>query len=54
MSGANASPTETASAGRTFEKGRSHREVDKALRRIVIGAFIVQAIVAYLLLHYGV
>jgi hypothetical protein len=54
MSGANRSSTETASAGRSIEKGRRHREVDKSLRRIVIGPFIVQAIVAYLLLHYGV
>jgi hypothetical protein len=30
------------------------KNMDKSLRRIVIGAFIVQAIVAYLLLHYGV
>jgi len=36
------------------EKRGSHQEMDKSLKRIVIGAFIVQAIVAYLLLHYGV
>jgi hypothetical protein len=40
--------------GRSIEKGRSHPLMDKSLKRIVIGALIIQTIVAYLLLHYGV
>jgi hypothetical protein len=27
--------------------------MDKSVKRIVIGAFIVQAVIGYLLLHYG-